>query len=81
MSENETQDFRIATLEREIKELKKDVKPIVELQFGFKELTSSMDKLSSQFEEFSKLNNNRTYDWMKYLATLLIGAAATFFIK
>ena len=81
MSEHETQEYRISTLEREVKELKKDVKPIVELQFGFKELTSSMDKLSRQFEEFSKLNDSRTYDWLKYLATLLIGAAVTFFIK
>lgn len=81
MSEHETQEYRISTLEREVKELKKDVKPIVELQFGFKELTSSMDKLSRQFEEFSKLNDSRTYDWLKYLATLIIGAAVTFFIK
>lgn len=81
MSEHEAQEYRISTLEREVKELKKDVKPIVELQFGFKELTSSMDKLSRQFEEFSKLNDSRTYDWLKYLATLIIGAAVTFFIK
>ena len=81
MSEHETLEYKILNLEREVEELKKDVKPIVELQFGFKELTSSMDKLSRQFEEFSKLNDARTYDWLKYLATLFIGAAATFFMK
>lgn len=81
MAENEAQEYRFCTLEREIKEIKKEIKPIVELQFGFKELTASMEKLSTQFEEFSKLNNSRTYEWLKYLITLGIGAAVTFFIK
>ena len=70
-----------AKLEEDVKQLKSDIKPIVGLQFGFKELKDSMDKLSSQFEQFTKQNNSRTYEWLKYLATLLIGAIFAYFIE
>ena len=77
----EERNYRLEAIERDIKELKEKVKPVLELQFGFNSLTEAVNKLSKQFEEFSKLNNSRTYDWLKYLATLLIGAAVTFLIK
>ena len=77
----DTNEYRIEKLEEDVKQIKKDIKPIVELQFGFKELKDSMDKLSSQFEQFTKQNNSRTYEWLKYLATLIIGAVFTYIIK
>ena len=77
----DTNEYRIEKLEEDVKQLKSDIKPIVELQFGFKELKDSMDKLSSQFEQFTKQNNSRTYEWLKYLATLIIGAVFTYLIK
>ena len=77
----DTNEYRIKKLEEDVKQLKSDIKPIVELQFGFKELKDSMDKLSSQFEQFTKQNNSRTYEWLKYLATLLIGAIFAYFIE
>ena len=77
----DTNEYRIEKLEEEVKQLKTDIKPIVELQFGFKELKDSMDKLSSQFEQFTKQNNSRTYEWLKYLATLIIGAVFTYVVK
>ena len=77
----DTNEYRIEKLEEEVKQLKSDIKPIVGLQFGFKELKDSMDKLSSQFEQFTKQNNSRTYEWLKYLATLIIGAVFTYLIK
>ena len=77
----DTNEYRIEKLEEDVKQLKSDIKPIVGLQFGFKELKDSMDKLSSQFEQFTKQNNSRTYEWLKYLATLIIGAVFTYFIQ
>ena len=77
----DTNEYRIEKLEEDVKQIKTDIKPIVELQFGFKELKDSMDKLSSQFEQFTKQNNSRTYEWLKYLATLIIGAVFTYIIK
>lgn len=77
----DTNEYRIKKLEEDVKQLKSDIKPIVELQFGFKELKDSMDKLSSQFEQFTKQNNNRAYEWLKYLATLIIGSVFTYLIK
>ena len=77
----DTNEYRIKKLEEDVKQLKSDIKPIVELQFGFKELKDSMDKLSSQFEQFTKQNNSRTYEWLKYLATLIIGSVFTYLIK
>ena len=77
----DTNEYRIEKLEEDVKQIKTDIKPIVELQFGFKELKDSMDKLSSQFEQFTKQNNSRVYEWLKYLATLIIGAVFTYVIK
>ena len=77
----EEKDYRLEAIERDIKELKEKVKPVLELQFGFNSLTEAVNKLSRQFEDFSQLNSSRTYEWLKYLITLGIGAAVTFFIK
>ena len=77
----DTNEYRIEKLEEDVKQIKTDIKPIVELQFGFKELKDSMDELSCQFKQFTEQNNSRVYEWLKYLATLLIGAGFTYFIN
>ena len=77
----EDRDYRLEAIERDIKELKEKVKPVLELQYGFNSLTEAVNKLSKQFEEFSKLNDSRTYEWLKSIAYLLIGAAISFLIK
>ena len=78
---NETIELRIKNLEKDVEQIKTDIKPIIELQFGFRELKDSMDELSCQFKQFAEQNNSRTYEWLKYLATLIIGAVFTYIIK
>ena len=70
----------VKDIKKEIKELKEQVKPVITLQCGFENLTRSVDKLSKQFEQFSIQNNNRNYQWLYYLITLIIGGIATKFL-
>ena len=81
MGDIEKNEYRIEKLEEEVKQLKTDIKPIVELEFGFRELKESVDKLTMQFQQFTNQSNSRAYEWLKYLGTALISCAITYFFK
>ena len=79
--ENETLDYRLTQLENKVNKMSDKVEIISTLEVKFTQLNSSLDKLSKQFEDFSNTSSNRSYEWLKYLATLIIGAAFTYIVK
>ena len=79
--DNETLEYRVSQMENKLDKISDRVEIINALEVKFTQLNSSLDKLSKQFEDFSNTSSNRSYEWLKYLATLIIGAAFTYIVK
>lgn len=79
--ENETLDYRLTQLENKVNKMSDKVEIISTLEVKFTQLNSSLDKLSDQFKQFSEMNTTRNYEWLKYLATLIIGGVFAYCFK
>ena len=78
--DNDTFEYRLNKVEKEVDNIKEDIKPMSEFKISINNLTNQINKLSEQFERFSNKSNERNYDWLKYFITLFIGAVFTYLI-